>query len=418
MDANVTYESMQNILHYIYFGEVTVNDMIELLNSGEILEISGLERADDIEAERPSDDKPNVFHVHSSSKKNTRAVQPLIIKMKLSRSKGALKADKSRQVVYETDSEGSIYDPDEDSDNGGIHSRQRRTSIVRNVKPTKVPITRQAQKRAVNPFALKKLAKVPAQMMNKARASSKQPQPTKGGLRRAKQINTRVKPGAVKKSVNDASDIMNITLTQDEFQQLTPICDPIDENLEQGEGAVGFLSAYDEEGDAILAAPVTLKRKRGDRNNNKRDRPESGAEFVDYNEFDSPKWEFDEPNEYEYGSDGEEMIDSTVSYGDNVYVEDLTVDPHDHCQTNQELASNDATYVDSKLDKQLRAADRKLKVAKSKIVGEVGGKFRGVRNNAAPRDDNGLYIIALYNFMPDQKSVQQYILLFLTYFLP
>ncbi|XP_055301706.1 longitudinals lacking protein, isoforms H/M/V-like [Sitodiplosis mosellana] len=391
MDDYITYESLQNILRYIYFGEVTVDDAVKLLNIGEILEISGLERADDLVADRPIEGKPNVFQVYSSSKKTTRTIQPVVIKA--NRPKG-LKAMKSRRVVDDSDSEGSIYDPGNDSDNGGMILR-RRNLMVTGAKPKKGPNTRLAQKRAINPFAQKKQVKAPAQMVNKARAVPKQPRPISVS-RRVQQTNARVKPNAIKQSVDDVPDSMNISLSQEEFDQLAPIYDETDENFDQEEGAVGFSPEYDEEGDEVRFASTTLKRKREDRNNNKRAvgsraiNRKNDAEFDDYNEDNSLDWDIDEQNQCEYGSDDEDMVDSTVSYGENVYVEDLTVGQYEHGQSSQNAwASNDASYADCEVDDQLGAV--KVKAAKPKGEKAVGGTFGGrlgIGMNAVPLDDN------------------------------
>lgn len=385
---HVTFESLQNVLRYIYLGEVTVGDLVPLLNIGEVLEISGLERADNLMADKPSEENPKVFSVQSSSKKNARTIQP--VKIKANRPSKALSRE-VRNLRKESDSEGSIYDPANDSDNGAMVLR-RRNPMANGSKSKKTMRTRMqnSQKHVNVSFARKKLAKVPPQMMNKARSIPKQT-PSTDASRREKQTKVRVKS----KNVNKASNTIDIPMTHEESEQVASLYKENDDGLEQEEVNDGYSQEY-ESNDEIEVQSKNLKRKRKDRNNNKQhfgslavNQSKNVAQFADNDDEVSHDWEFTEQGDYEYGSDDGAVGDSTVSYGENVYVEDLTMDNQQYIQSNQEAwLSEDEEYDENTNDR--RQTTVKKKDDKSKMRNGFG-RALGSGSNGTPIDDDGSY---------------------------
>lgn len=386
IDECITYKALEDALHYIYFGEVTVktlNDVIALKNIGEILEVAGLEVDHDIEAVRPTEGNQTVFDLYTTPKQNTRSIQSIVVKPNRQQILKMIQ----RRAVKDSDSEGSFYDPD-NSDHDGmvLHRHNPIATGAKQKKAQNTHMKKVVQKKGISTFTKTK----PAQMVSKPQAVVKKTR-IPNAVRRVKPTNVCTKSNSIAKSVKDVIEGMNISLTQEELDRYTPLYYNCDESLDQEESAIGYSPKYEPNDVLDEVATTALKPNHIDRNNNKRDlgsQAIDGAKLVDYDEDFSHHCEFNDQQNYEYDyKDGTVGDDMTEFYGENVYVEDLSIDQHKDTQSNkEEWSNNNAYHAQTAEDDQARAIE--VKSVKSELKKGYGWR-KGVGKNASRLDDQG-----------------------------
>lgn len=151
----IEYNSLENLLHYMYHGEVIVNDMIELVfKTGHRLEVRSLQRADDLMTVRPNEKNPSAIHIYARSTINyDHRKYDKHIENSEHEKKKALRSANLPQFSFSSESESwseheSSHDESEDTEN--------ESSALRVATSKKVATNGRKQSKRVRLLKLKK----------------------------------------------------------------------------------------------------------------------------------------------------------------------------------------------------------------------------------------------------------------------
>lgn len=310
----VTYELLQDLLHFIYYGETQVSDLVSLLNAADELEIVGLKSDDILEAEKPLDDnsQSNVHKIFARA----RGLADKRIDINAERKKASKNAKVSRALrdIEDSDSEkAKMFLRRRKSIKPKVQSNIRKETTIRKQKLTIAKVQEQ---------------KIVPKKATKSRTEPKKSTRSTGVSRKNDQKHDSSKVSCelmlsqeefellcgdqIENDIHDEEELSEIELEESKHSDYSPECDEVQLESDQSE---------------IESTPTTLKNGEDWNNNIEKascsyDLDEPASHLIGANtsqrkciEKYIPEYVREEVNDIEYDSDDGAVGGPLVLYG-------------------------------------------------------------------------------------------------------